>query len=108
MADEAGAHRLAFLDACRALAVLGMLFANMMNVFLRRVPEVLQHNEGDIVRAFGFPAPVFQLLIGGSLVLFLRMRAVGGVTGHRARLTAVRRSVLLIGLGFLLASAPAR
>jgi len=27
MADEAGARRLAFLDACRALAVLGMLFA---------------------------------------------------------------------------------
>jgi len=53
----------------------------MMNVFLRRVPEVLQHNEGDILRAFDFPAPVFQFLIGVSLVLFLRKRTVGGLTG---------------------------
>jgi len=58
MADEAGATPARpFLDACRALAVLALLFANMMNVFLRRVPEVLQHNEGDILRAFDFPAP---------------------------------------------------
>src|SRR5207253_11083089 len=47
MADGAGARRIAFLDACRALAVLGMLFANMMNVFLRRVPEVLQHRSEE-------------------------------------------------------------
>ena len=107
MADGAGARRLAFLDACRALAVLGMLFANMMNVFLRRVPEVLQHNEGDILRAFDFPAPVFQFLIGVSLVLFLRKRTVSGLTSPRARLTAVRRFVLLIGLGIVLDSAPA-
>ena len=107
MADEAGPRRLAFLDASRALAVLGMLFANMMNVFLRRVPEVLQHNEGDILRAFDFPAPVFQFLIGVSLVLFLRKRTAGGFTPLRARLTAVRRFLLLIGLGIVLDSAPA-
>src|SRR5438034_228370 len=107
MADGAGARRLAFLDACRALAVLGMLFANMMNVFLRRVPEVLQHNEGDVLRAFDFPAPVFQFLIGVSLVLFLHKRRTGGLTPSRARLTAARRFVLLIGLGIVLDSAPA-
>jgi len=71
------------------------------------VPEVLQHNEGDILRAFDFPAPVFQFLIGVSLVLFLRKRTVGGLTGPRARLTAVRRFLLLIGLGIVLDSAPA-
>ncbi len=107
MADGAGARRIAFLDACRALAVLGMLFANMMNVFLRRVPEVLQHNEGDVLRAFDFPAPVFQFLIGVSLVLFLHKRRTGGLTPSRARLTAVKRFVLLIGLGIVLDSAPA-
>src|SRR5437879_1170977 len=107
MADGAGARRIAFLAACRALAVLGMLFANMMNVFLRRVPEVLQHNEGDVLRAFDFPAPVFQFLIGVSLVLFLHKRRTGGLTPSRARLTAVKRFVLLIGLGIVLDSAPA-
>jgi len=80
VAGEGAAPRLAFVDVCRALAVLGMLFANMMNVFLRRVPEVLQHNEGDVLRAFDFPAPVFQFLIGVSLVLFLRKRTAAGLT----------------------------
>src|SRR5436309_5957406 len=95
MADEAGARRLAFLDACRALAVLGMLFANMMNVFLRRVPEVLSHNEGNRLRAFDFPAPVFQFLLGVSLVLFLERRGTD-------RGPAVRRFILLIALGLVL------
>src|SRR5438552_2475165 len=102
MADGAGARRLAFLDACRALAVLGMLFANMMNVFLRRVPEVLQHNEGDVLRAFDFPAPVFQFLIGVSLVLFLHKRTARGLAPGAARFTAVWRFALLAGLGIVL------
>src|SRR5437773_1040322 len=104
MADGAGARRLAFLDACRALAVLGMLFANMMNVFLRRVPEVLQHNEGDVLRAFDFPAPVFQFLIGVSLVLFLHKRTARGLAPGAARFTAVWRFALLAGLGIVLDS----
>ena len=104
MPDREGARRLAFLDACRALAVLGMLFANMMNVFLSRVPEVLQHNEGDVLRAFDFPAPVFQFLIGVSLVLFLRKRTAAGLTPARARLAAAWRFVLLIVLGIVLDS----
>ena len=105
--DETPRSRLAFVDACRALAVLGMLFANMMNVFLRRVPEVLQHNEGDLLRAFDFPAAVFQFLIGVSLVLFLRKRTAGGLSAGRARLAAAWRFALLLVLGIVLDSAEA-
>ena len=104
MAGEGAAPRLAFVDVCRALAVLGMLFANMMNVFLRRVPEVLQHNEGDVLRAFDFPAPVFQFLIGVSLVLFLHKRTARGLAPGAARFTAVWRFALLAGLGIVLDS----
>ncbi len=107
MADQVRPARLAFVDVCRALAVLGMLFANMMNVFLRRVPEVLQHNEEDILRALDFPAPVFQFLIGVSLVLFLRNRTAGGLTPGGARLAALWRFVLLLVLGIVLDSAQA-
>jgi heparan-alpha-glucosaminide N-acetyltransferase-like protein len=95
-------ERLGFVDAGRAVAVLGMLFANMMNVFLHRVPAVLRHNQGDQLRAFDLPAPVFQFLIGVSLVLFLGSRAARGLSRTRARLTAARRFVLLIGLGIVL------
>jgi len=65
------APRLEALDACRAVAVLSMLFANLMNVFLRVVPSMLAHNQGDSLRVFDFPAPFFQFLSGVSLVLFL-------------------------------------
>jgi len=100
--QTAPSTRLQFLDACRALAVLAMLFANMMNVFLHRVPEVLSHNEGDRLRLFDFPAPMFQFLIGVSLVLFLQKRGVRGLRPLVAQGTAVRRFVLLILLGIAL------
>jgi len=79
-----------------------MLFANMMNVFLRRVPGVLSHNAGDRLRAFDFPAAVFQFLIGVSLVLFLQKRAARGLTRPGIQLTAFRRFALLIVLGLVL------
>ena len=95
--------RLHFVDACRALAVLGMLFANMMNVFLQGVPDVLSHNrEGDALRAFDFPAPIFQFLVGVSLVLFLERRRVARGVGARLRLLALFRFALLLVLGIVL------
>jgi hypothetical protein len=94
--------RLEFLDACRAFAVLGMLLANMMNVFLRRVPHLLAHNEGDVLRVFDFPAAVFQFLIGVSLVLFLERRSARGLTPRGTQVTALRRFGLLIALGVVL------
>jgi hypothetical protein len=100
---RAGA-RLEFLDACRAFAVIGMLLANMMNVFLRRVPDVLSHNRGDALRLFDFPAAVFQFLIGVSLVLFLEKRAASGLTPRVRMATALRRFGLLVALGVLLDS----
>jgi hypothetical protein len=96
------APRLGFLDACRAFAVLGMLLANMMNVFLRSVPRLLGHNEGDVLRVFDFPAAVFQFLIGVSLVLFLEKRSAQGLTPRGTQVTALRRFALLIALGVVL------
>lgn len=96
------APRLEFLDACRGLAVLGMLLANSINVFVRHVPPILRHNQGDTLRAFDLPAPMFQFLIGVSLVLFLERRERRGLTPAQARLVAVRRFVLLVLLGVVL------
>jgi len=98
--------RVHFVDACRALAVFGMLFANMMNVFIRQdlIPPVLTHNEGDVLRAFDFPAPIFQFLIGVSLVLFLERRRNASAAGAGARGLAFRRFTLLVALGIVLDS----
>jgi predicted acyltransferase len=74
-----------------------MLAANLVNVWLRDVPDVLAHNQGDALRAFDFPAPVFQFLVGLSLALFL---PAGGCPGRRTE--AVRRFVTLILLGMVL------
>ena len=93
----APARRVQFVDASRAVAVLGMLAANLVNVWLRDVPDVLAHNQGDALRAFDFPAPVFQFLVGVSLALFL---PAGGRPGRRTE--AVRRFVTLILLGMVL------
>jgi len=93
----AAARRVQFVDASRAVAVLGMLAANLVNVWLRDVPDVLAHNQGDALRAFDFPAPVFQFLVGVSLALFL---PAGARPGRRTE--AVRRFVTLILLGMVL------
>src|SRR5262245_25678639 len=95
-------RRLAFLDAARGLAVGGMLVANLVNVFLRRVPGPLAHNQGDVLRLFDFPAPTFQFLIGVSLTLFLDKRVANGLSRVGAQAAALRRFVLLIGLGVVL------
>ena len=95
-------RRLGFLDAARGIVVVGMLFANLINVFLRHVPGVLSHNWGDRLRFFDFPAPVFQFLLGVSLVLFLDRRSGGGPTTGAAGRAAVRRFLLLVLLGLVL------
>jgi len=81
-----------------------MLAANCVNVFLRRIPAALGHNQGDVLRLFDLPAPAFQFLVGVSLVLFLRNRAATGRSPVQAKLDAVRRFVLLMLLGMLLDS----
>ena len=93
--------RLPFLDAARGLAVVAMLLANLVNVFAPIRPRWLGHDLGNELQMFDLPAPVFQLLIGTSLVLFLARRAHAGSTEDVRRL-AIRRFVLLIGLGGLL------
>ncbi|TMA39899.1 MAG: DUF1624 domain-containing protein [Deltaproteobacteria bacterium] len=94
--------RLRYLDACRGLAVLTMLLANFVNVFLHRVPPLLTHNYGDVLRPFDFPAPVFQFLVGVSLALFLRKHLHLGRTPRGAKVAALRRFALLVLLGMLL------
>jgi len=103
----APARRLASLDACRGIAVLGMLVANLVNVCLHDVPKVLTHNYGNTLRAFDLPAPLFQFLVGVSLPLFLAQRRRNGRSEREAGLDAVRRFTLLIGLGILLDGAGA-
>jgi hypothetical protein len=85
-----------------------MLLANGVNIFLRSVPSPLAHNSGNVLRGFDFPAPVFQFLIGVSLVLFLRKREGLGLSPGGARLAALRRFALLVLLGVLLDCAGAR
>src|SRR5689334_5854907 len=87
------ARRVRFVDASRALAVVGMLLANLVNVCLRDIPPVLAHNQGDTLRMFDLPAPVFQFVVGVSLPLFL---------ARGDRRAAVRRFVELILLGMVL------
>ena len=79
-----------------------MLFANFVNVFLHRVPRLLTHNYGDVLRPFDFPAPVFQFLIGVSLALFLEKHTRLGRTVRGAKVAALRRFALLVLLGMLL------
>lgn len=79
-----------------------MLCANLVNVFLNSVPNVLAHNQGDTLRAFDLPAPLFQFLLGVSLVLFLDKHAARSGSVARAQFAAVQRFALLIGLGCLL------
>ncbi len=106
--------RLRFLDVARALAVLAMLAANLMNVIPADHPRWLAHNVGDELLPFDLPAPIFQFLIGVSLVLFLTRRRAragrraGDPAGDRgsddraARLLAARRFLLLIAIGAVL------
>jgi predicted acyltransferase len=89
----ATSRRVQFLDASRGVAVVGMLVANLVNVCLRDIPPLLAHNQGDVLRAFDLPAPVFQFLVGVSLPLFLT---------SATRPAAVRRFIALIVLGMLL------
>src|SRR5690242_19614863 len=79
-----------------------MLFANFVNVFLHKVPLVLTHNYGNVLRVLDFPAPAFQLLLGVSLPLFLAKRRRLGRSSLEAKLDAVRRFALLVLLGLLL------
>lgn len=95
-------RRLVSLDAARGAAVLAMLSANLVNVFLQSVPEALAHNRGDTLRMFDLPAPVFQFFVGVSLTLFLEQRMAGGLSEAAARLAALRRFVLLVLLGLAL------
>lgn len=96
------AGRILFLDTCRGVAVLGMLLANLVNVFLHEVPSPLSHNWGEELRLFDLPAPIFQFLVGLSLTLFLQARVARGRSRPAARGDALQRFALLIGLGIVL------
>jgi uncharacterized membrane protein len=98
--------RLFFLDATRGLAVVAMLIANLVNVFAPIRPRWLGHDLGNELQIFDLPAPIFQLLIGTSLGLFLTRHAHAGAPEAIRRL-AIRRFVLLIALGGVLDAAAA-
>ena len=93
--------RLRFLDVARALAVLAMLVANVVNVLPAERPYWLAHNLGDELLPLDLPAPMFQFLVGVSLALFLE-RHRGSSDMRGVRLLAARRFLLLIALGAVL------
>ena len=97
----APARRLRFLDVARALAVVAMLVANLVNVLPAERPRWLGHNLGDELLPLDLPAPMFQFLIGVSLVLYLERRGRERGSLH-ARGLAARRFVSLVLLGALL------
>jgi len=99
-AGRSARERLRFLDVARALAVLSMLVANLVNVLPAERPHWLGHNLGDELLPLDLPAPMFQFLIGVSLTLFLERRR--GADRWRARALAARRFLLLIVLGAVL------
>ena len=94
-------RRLRFLDVARALAVVAMLAANLVNVLPAERPHWLGHNLGNELMPLDLPAPMFQFLIGVSLVLYLERHARETVA-RGARRLAARRFVLLVLLGALL------
>ncbi|TMA79317.1 MAG: DUF1624 domain-containing protein [Deltaproteobacteria bacterium] len=96
--SPSAARRLRFLDTARALAVVAMLVANLVNVFAAERPYWLGHNLGDELLPLDLPAPIFQFLIGFSLVLFLERRG-RQTERRRARWLAARRFLLLVALG---------
>ena len=99
--SPSAARRLRFLDTARALAVVAMLVANLVNVFAAERPYWLGHNLGDELLPLDLPAPIFQFLIGFSLVLFLERRG-RQTERRRARWLAARRFLLLVALGVVL------
>jgi predicted acyltransferase len=99
--------RLRFLDAARAFAVVAMLVANLVNLLPAEHPHWLAHNLGDELLPLDLPAPMFQFLIGVSLVLFLERRS-RQTDARRARWLATRRFLLLVALGALLDAVAAR
>jgi len=98
----AAVGRVASVDVARGLAVIAMLAANLVNVFLHDVPAILAHNQGDTLRLFDLPAPVFQFMVGVSLPLFLAARMAKGSSRPQARRDAVNRFGRLILLGMVL------
>ncbi len=98
-------RRIDCVDAARGVAVVAMLAANLVNVFFEDIPPVLAHNQGNSLRLFDLPAPVFQLLVGVSLPLFLASRAAAGRSAGEARRDALRRYAWLVLLGIALDSA---
>ncbi len=99
--SPSAARRLRFLDVARALAVVAMLVANLVNVFAAERPHWLSHNLGDELLPLDLPAPMFQFLVGVSLVLFLERRG-RQAEARRARWLAARRFLLLVALGAVL------
>jgi len=99
--SPAAARRLRFLDAARALAVVAMLVANLVNVFAPDRPHWLAHNLGDELLPLDLAAPTFQFLVGVSLVLFLERRG-RQTEARRARWLAARRFLALVVLGIVL------
>jgi len=86
------------LDMARGFAIAVMLFINILTFLAADLPLFLKHNQPMVLPA-DLIAPLFQFIMGASLVISVNRRKLRGepVWQH-----VLRRAVLLTLLGFVL------
>jgi predicted acyltransferase len=105
---SAGRERLVSLDAFRGFAILGMLLVNE-KVFGPATPVQLKHAHWHEMPHFAdMVFPWFLLIVGIAIPYAAASRLQRGITWPAYFLDVLRRSVILIALGCLIASGYAR
>ncbi len=90
--------RYSSLDMVRGFAILAMLFVNILTVLAADLPLILQHNNPMMLPA-DLIAPLFQFILGVSLVISVSRRRA---RGEKVRGRVLKRAVTLLLLGFML------
>ena len=91
--------RIASLDQFRGYAIFGMLWVNYLGAF-KCMPELFKHHDEYITYADTI-APVFMFVVGIGFRLSL-IRRIAQDGAYRAYRDAVRRYLVLIGVGVVL------
>ncbi len=86
------------LDMIRGLAIVSMLFVNTLTFLSSSLPLFLQHNTGGMLPA-DLIAPLFQFILGVSLVISVNKRKERGESVWKH---VLKRGLLLILIGLVL------